>query len=182
MSIPADYQTTLFINLPVSNLQASIDFYTSLGFIQNKTFSDENAAMVSIPLDLDVDDDNTKTPDSQPNPKAASSAAAAHLPLKVMLLSRPFFQGFLPADREMADPAKVSQTLLCISMPSKEKLDAFIDGKVRGFQPSGATTPARVDVCAVQDHGWMYGRSFADLDGHIWECTWMEPDAYRGKE
>jgi predicted lactoylglutathione lyase len=28
-----------------------------------------------------------------------------------------------------------------------------------------------------QDYGFMYGRSFADLDGHIWEVSWMDMDA-----
>lgn len=25
-----------------------------------------------------------------------------------------------------------------------------------------------------QDHGWMYGRSFEDIDGHLWEVFFME--------
>ena len=25
------------------------------------------------------------------------------------------------------------------------------------------------------DFGFMYGRSFTDLDGHIWEPFWMDP-------
>jgi predicted lactoylglutathione lyase len=160
MSVPSDYKTMLFLNIPVSDLQAAITFYTSLGFVQNKTFSDENAAMVSIPMDLHLD-----SPDS----KAAHTS-----PLKVMLLSHPFYKGFLPADREMADPTKVSHALLCISIATKKKLDNFVE--------KAGSLGAKVDVCKVQDHGWMYGRSFADLDGHIWELTWMEPSGYQGKE
>jgi predicted lactoylglutathione lyase len=26
-----------------------------------------------------------------------------------------------------------------------------------------------------QDHGFMYGSSFYDLDGHHWEVLWMDP-------
>jgi uncharacterized protein len=26
------------------------------------------------------------------------------------------------------------------------------------------------------DYGFMYGRSFNDLDGHIWEVIWMDPN------
>ncbi|KAK5049027.1 hypothetical protein LTR84_005449 [Exophiala bonariae] len=160
MSIPADYRTNFFLNIPVSDLQASINFYTSLGFVQNKTFSDQNASMVSIPLDLHLDN---------PDAKAAHTS-----PLKVMLLSQPFFKGFLPADREIADPTKLSQALLCISIATKDKLDHFVE--------KAGSLGAKVDVCKVQDHGWMYGRSFADLDGHIWELTWMDPSGYEGKE
>lgn len=160
MSIPSDYRTTIFVNIPVSDLQAAITFYTTLGFVQNKTFSDENAAMVSIPLDLHLDN---------PDSKAAHTS-----PLKVMLLCQPFYKGFLPADREIADPTKVSHALLCISMASKTQLDSFVE--------KAGTLGGKVDVCKVQDHGWMYGRSFADLDGHIWEITWMDPSGYQGKE
>ena len=160
MSVPAGYKTNFFLNLPVSDLKAAIIFYTSLGFVQNKTFSDDNAAMVSIPLDL-----HTESPDTKD----------AHISnLKVMLLCQPFYKGFLPEDREIADPTKTSQALLCLSMATKDMLDAFVEkvGMLGG----------KVDVCKVQDHGWMYGRSFADLDGHIWELTWMEPSKYQGKE
>jgi uncharacterized protein len=27
------------------------------------------------------------------------------------------------------------------------------------------------------DHGFMYWRSFQDLDGHLWEVMWMSPEA-----
>jgi len=160
MSIPSNYQTTIFINIPVADLQEAIKFYTTLGFVQNKTFSDENASMVSIPMDFHLD---------KPDQKAAHTS-----PLKVMLLSQPFYKGFLPEDREMADPAKVSQTLLCISMASKAQVDSFTE--------KAGTLGGKVDPCKVQDHGWMYGRSFADLDGHIWDVTWMDPSGYEGKE
>lgn len=160
MSIPADYQTTFFLNLPVSDLPAATKFYTALGFVQNKTFSDENATMVSIPLDL-----HKSEPDS---------SAAHKSPLKVMLLSQPFYKGFVPDDRELANPRKTSQVLLCFSIASREKLDAFLE--------KAKDLGAEIDVRKVQDHGWMYGRSFADLDGHIWEVTWMDPSGYQGKE
>jgi predicted lactoylglutathione lyase len=29
----------------------------------------------------------------------------------------------------------------------------------------------------AQDHGFMYGHGFEDLDGHVWELAWMDPDA-----
>jgi uncharacterized protein len=30
-----------------------------------------------------------------------------------------------------------------------------------------------------QDHGWMYGRSFQDIDGHIWEIIYMDESAMK---
>ncbi|SFK41596.1 VOC family protein [Geodermatophilus ruber] len=29
----------------------------------------------------------------------------------------------------------------------------------------------------AQDHGFMYGRSFTDPDGNVWEGMWMDPAA-----
>ena len=29
----------------------------------------------------------------------------------------------------------------------------------------------------LQDYGWMYSRSFEDLDGHIWEIFYMDEEA-----
>ncbi|MBE7204719.1 MAG: lactoylglutathione lyase, partial [Parafilimonas terrae] len=31
-----------------------------------------------------------------------------------------------------------------------------------------------LDPGPVQDHGFMYGRSFEDPDGHVWEVMWMD--------
>ncbi|MNI55642.1 Glyoxalase-like domain protein [compost metagenome] len=38
----------LFVNLPVTNLQKSIDFFTALGFEFNPQFTDENATCMII--------------------------------------------------------------------------------------------------------------------------------------
>jgi len=35
----------------------------------------------------------------------------------------------------------------------------------------------KADPGPVQDHGFMYGRSFEDPDGHIWEIFWMDMEA-----
>jgi predicted lactoylglutathione lyase len=130
MSVPSDYKTMLFLNIPVSNLQAAITFYTSLGFVQNKTFSDENTVMVSIPIDLHLD---------SPDLKAAHTS-----PLKVILLSHRFYKGFLPADREMVHLTKVSQALLYISIATKEKLDNFVE--------KAGNLGVKVNVYKVQDY------------------------------
>jgi uncharacterized protein len=62
-----------------------------------------------------------------------------------------------------------AQVLLCISRSSREAVDAIVKaaGKAGG---SSDPTP-------TQDLGFMYGRSFEDPDGHIWETVWMNPAA-----
>ena len=54
------------------------------------------------------------------------------------------------------------------------------------FLSSHPSTPDRIEKAAAaggnsfrapQDHGFMYAHGFEDLDGHIWELVWMNPDA-----
>lgn len=40
--------TKIFVNLPVTNLEKSMDFYTKLGFVNNPQFTDETAAAMVI--------------------------------------------------------------------------------------------------------------------------------------
>jgi predicted lactoylglutathione lyase len=56
--------------------------------------------------------------------------------------------------------------LNALQFDSKEAVDAFFDKAIAaGWK---ATIP-------TQDHGFMYGKDFEDLDGHIWETFWMQP-------
>lgn len=62
------------------------------------------------------------------------------------------------------------ETLLCVSAPTRESVDELVD---RAVLAGGR------DV-RTEDHGFMYGRSYADPDGHVWEVMWMDPGAARG--
>ncbi|WP_018567988.1 VOC family protein [Streptomyces sp. PsTaAH-124] len=83
-----------------------------------------------------------------------------------MLLGKKRYADF--TGKEIADSTRTSEVLLCLSAESREKVDEMIDRAVAaGGTVSGET----------QDHGYMYGRSFDDLDGHSWEIVWMDPAA-----
>src|SRR3712207_6575395 len=84
--------------------------------------------------------------------------------IHTMLLTHDKFRQFTP--KPIADAAKASEVLLCVSADSREDVDAVT---ARAGAAGG-----RVDPCPKQDHGWMYGRSFEDPDGHIWEVMWMD--------
>ncbi|OOY22611.1 lactoylglutathione lyase [Thioclava sediminum] len=99
------------------------------------------------------------------NNLAASMAISDEI--RVMLLTHEFWSSF--TDRRRVDPASEAQVLLCISRANREAVDAITDAAVA----AGGTG----DPCPVQDHGFMYGRSFADPDGHIWEPMWMSAEA-----
>jgi predicted lactoylglutathione lyase len=86
----------------------------------------------------------------------------------VMLLTEPFFKQF--TRREPCDTAKHTEALLALSCESRAEVDAL----VRKALAAGGT-PAM----EPQDHGFMYGWSFYDIDGHHWEVFWMDPAAAR---
>ena len=99
------------------------------------------------------------------NHLAASMALSDEI--RVMLLTHEFWSSF--TDRRRVDPAFEAQVLLCISRADREAVDAITAAAVAA---GGASDP-----CPAQDHGFMYGRSFADPDGHIWEPMWMSVEA-----
>lgn len=84
----------------------------------------------------------------------------------VMLLARERFGEF--CFRPVGDPTADTQALICVSADSREAVDAFAD---RALAAGGS--PAKPPM----DMGFMYGRSFADLDGHHWEVMWMSAEA-----
>lgn len=84
----------------------------------------------------------------------------------VMLLVEPFFQTFIK--KAIADSSKATEVLVCLSCESRAEVDELVKKAVA----AGGKTPN-----APQDHGFMYGHGFEDLDGHIWELMWMDPNA-----
>ena len=79
-----------------------------------------------------------------------------------MLLVEKFFKTFTP--KEISDAKKNTEVLLALSVESKIQVDDMI----KKVLAAGGKEPRK-----AQDHGWMYGRSFEDLDGHIWEVFYM---------
>lgn len=75
-----------------------------------------------------------------------------------MLLTKPFFKTF--TDKEIVDPKQSTEVLVCINRENR----AAVDEIVERAKAAGGTV-----LREPQDHGFMYGRSFEDLDGHNWE-------------
>lgn len=84
----------------------------------------------------------------------------------VMLLTRDKFKTFTP--NEICDATKSTEVLVCLSCESR----AAVDEMVRNAVAAGGTT-----YNEPQDHGFMYGHGFQDLDSHIWELVYMDPSA-----
>jgi len=86
--------------------------------------------------------------------------------IHAMLLTHERFSGFTP--RRIPDAHETAQVLLALSEVGRADVDAIVEKALA----AGGTEPN-----PKQDHGFMYGRNFADLDGHIWEVMWMDVEA-----
>lgn len=80
----------------------------------------------------------------------------------VMLLIEPFFKTF--TKKQLVDATKSTEVLIALSTDEKSGVDEMLD-KALNAGGKEAREP--------QDLGFMYSRSFEDLDGHIWEMAWM---------
>ena len=84
--------------------------------------------------------------------------------VNVMLLTHARWADF--TTKAIPDARTNAQVLLALSRDSREAVDA-ITAKA---EAQGTI----IDPSPTQDFGWMYGRSFEDPDGHIWEVMWMD--------
>jgi len=83
-----------------------------------------------------------------------------------MLLTETKFREFTP--KPLCDATQSTEVLICLSCESRTQVDDL----VRRAITAGGTTYAD-----PKDYGFMYGHGFQDLDGHIWELIYMEPEA-----
>ncbi|HXG81469.1 MAG TPA: VOC family protein [Sphingomicrobium sp.] len=90
----------------------------------------------------------------------------------VMLLTHDFWKTF--TDKAIPDAHQAAQVLLALSQDSKEAVEAIVGNAV--------AAGGRADPTPKQDLGFMYGRSFEDPDGHIWENAWMDPAVASGEQ
>ncbi|MGI8577404.1 MAG: VOC family protein [Nocardioidaceae bacterium] len=125
----------IFVNLPVKDLQQSIDFFTKLGFEFNAQFTDENASCMVI-------SENSY----------------------VMLLVEDFFKTF--TKKHLCDATTHTEAIVALSADSRQAVDDLVGQALdAGGRPSGDK----------MGQGPMYGWSFQDLDGHLWEIIYMDP-------
>ncbi len=85
-----------------------------------------------------------------------------------MLLTTESMNRFIPKGKSIADANKTTEVLLALSFDSKDAVNAIAEKAYA----AGAT-----EARPAEDHGFMFSRSFNDLDGHIWEVFWFDPKA-----
>ena len=124
----------ILVNLPVTDLPASMKFYEAIGFTNNPQFTNDQAASMMWTDEI-----------------------------AVMLLRHDFWKTF--TDRAIPDAHKSAQMFLCLTHDSREEVDAIV--------AKAGAAGGKAEPTPTQDHGFMYGSSFEDPDGHIWENVWM---------
>lgn len=124
----------IFVNLPVTDLKASMAFYEAVGFTNNPMFTNDQAAAMQWSEEI-----------------------------AVMLLTHDFWKTF--TDRAIPNAHESAQVFLCLSHDSREEVDAIV--------AKAGAAGGKAEPTPTQDHGFMYGSSFEDPDGHIWENVWM---------
>jgi predicted lactoylglutathione lyase len=127
-------ETQIFLNLPVKELDKSIQFFTELGFLFNPKFTNDKGTCMII------------------GDKSF-----------VMLLAEDFYKTF--TNKAICDASKSSEVLISISVENKGKVDKIIEKVVK----AGGS-----EYIEAKDYGWMYHRSFLDLDNHHWEVFYMD--------
>jgi predicted lactoylglutathione lyase len=81
------------------------------------------------------------------------------------LIQTDFFDSLHPV--ATADARVTKECVVCLSVDSREAVDALVDRAIGAGGTPGDT----------EDHVDMYGRSYHDPDGHSWQIFWMDPQA-----
>jgi predicted lactoylglutathione lyase len=87
-----------------------------------------------------------------------------------MLLAEPYFRSFTP--KKIVDATKGTEAIVALGVDSRDQVDDLADkalaaGGQRSNEPN--------------DQGFMFTRSFEDLDGHLWEVFYLDPAAAGGQ-
>jgi len=108
------------------------------------------------------------------NPQFTNENAAAMVwsdQIMVMLLTHEFWRTF--TGKAIPNAKESAQVMLAVSRDSRSEVDSIVE--------AAAQNGGNADPNPTQDHGFMYGRSFEDPDGHIWEPLWMDPKVAAGE-
>ncbi|MED5387909.1 MAG: VOC family protein [Pseudomonadota bacterium] len=101
------------------------------------------------------------------NPQFTDETAACMVwsdAVHVMLLTHDKWRTF--TDRPLP-PSGSSEVMLALSHDSRDAVDAV--------NQAAEANGGAADINPLQDLGFMYNRSLADPDGHVWEMMWMDP-------
>ncbi|RLQ92724.1 VOC family protein [Planomicrobium sp. Y74] len=123
----------IFINLPVKDLDRSMQFFGDIGFEFNEQMTDKNTACMIVGRNI-----------------------------YVMLLVEEFFKSF--TGKELCDSAASTEVIVSITADSRAGVDEIVQNALAA---GGSASNDKMD------NEFMYGWSFEDIDGHLWEVMYM---------
>lgn len=100
------------------------------------------------------------------NPQFSNETASCMVfseTIHVMLLTHDKYRTF--SQRPIADAHQTSAALIALTVEDRAMVDDIVG--------LAAATGGVADPNPKQDHGFMYGRSYEDPDGNVWEIIWM---------
>lgn len=103
------------------------------------------------------------------NPAFSDDAGACMVwseTIHVMILTHEKWQTFTTRPIPDSGSSEVSLALTC---DDKDEVNRLVE--------AGAASGGTADINPPEDHGFMFQRTIADPDGHIWEPFWMDPAA-----
>ena len=103
------------------------------------------------------------------NPQFTDATAACMVisdDIYAMLLTHAKFREF--TKKTIADATKTTEVLTCLSVETRGRVDELVQAALK----AGGSEPRE-----PMDYGFMYGRTFDDLDGHTWEIIHMDESA-----
>ena len=126
---------SIYLNIPVTDVAKSREFFTNLGFSFYEKFSGEDSVCLQI----------------GPN-------------MRAMLNNKEKFNKFIDKPVAGKDVVEMIISLQCESVDVVKALSekAFIQGARRINDP--------------EDQGFMFSWGFEDLDGHLWDLFWFNPE------
>jgi len=83
----------------------------------------------------------------------------------VLLVVESFFKTITQQAKKSIADATTSEAILQLGVDSRQQVDALVDKAL-----AAGGQPAR----EPNDQGFLYGRSFQDLDGHLWDVFYMD--------
>ena len=125
---------------------------------------------ISLPVaDLKASKDFYTALGFESNPQFSDDTAAFLVwseTISIMLLTHEKWRTFTTRP---IPPNTSSEVAITVSCDSREHVDAM--------NQSAGEHGGSADINPVEDYGFMYGRDFADPDGHVWGAKWMDMSA-----
>lgn len=86
--------------------------------------------------------------------------------ISAMLMSEEFFGSLI--DKPVVQAKEANEVIICLVCNNRDEVASLVEKAVA----AGGRTPH-----PLEDHGFMVTQGFEDLDGHLWNLVWMNPQA-----